>query len=77
MDNETNVPVNAEGNQLNEIIPDGKVKTADGKIIDRANAAFWLAKHPNNENIEVSATGVLYYRMPNGSLKRLTPKVMK
>jgi hypothetical protein len=61
----------------NEIIPDGFVKTADGKLIEKANAAYWLAKHPNNERIEVSATGVHYFRQQNGSLKRLTPKIKK
>ena len=56
-----------------EIIPAGKVKTHDGKIIDRTKACFMLREHPKDHNILIAADGTVYQKI-NGTLKRLTFK---
>lgn len=58
-------------------IPDGKVLDDDGQIVDRAGAEYLLFPHNEDPTRFIAKDGVEYKRLPNGSLKRLTPKNQK
>ena len=58
----------------NKQLPEGTVQTVDGKVIDRADAAFALRTHPKNPSIVGDVYGTVYQKDENGTLRRLTPK---
>jgi hypothetical protein len=57
-----------------EEIPEGKVKTKDGQIIDRADACFILAEHKEDSSLLFAMDKTVYKRDKNGTLRRLTYK---
>lgn len=60
--------------QNNSILPNGKVRTNDGQIIDRADAAFSLRAHPKSKNLFFDHKGVCYVRDSKGTMRRFPPK---
>lgn len=60
-----------------EKIPMGKIKTVDGKIIDRADACFLLRKHPKSDKLFYDHRNVCYVKDSNGTLRRYPPKERK
>ena len=54
-----------------EILPNGKVKLDDGRIIERHQAAYHLRKHPTQENVFGDNKGRLYYKDAKGTLRKM------
>jgi hypothetical protein len=54
-------------------IPEGKVKTKDGQIIDRADACFLLNEHPKDNSLLRAIDGTVYQKR-GCTLHRLTFK---
>lgn len=58
-----------------EDIPEGKVRTTDGKIIDRIDACFGMAEHKEDKSILFTFDGTAYRKTnERGTIKRLTFK---
>lgn len=55
-------------------IPEGKVRTKDGQIIDRADACFTLAEHKEDSSLLFAFDRTVYKKDENGTLRRLTYK---
>lgn len=59
---------------MEETIPKGKVKTVDGKIIDRADACFRLRPHSKSPNLFYDHNNTCYVKDSNGTLRRYPQK---
>ena len=57
-----------------EVIPQGKIKTMNGNIIDRADACFALMKHPKSDKLFFDHSGKCYVKDEKGTLRRYPPK---
>ncbi len=57
-----------------EKIPEGKIKTVHGEIIDRADACYLLRKHPKSEKLFFDHLNTCYVKDDNGTLRRYPPK---
>mgnify|MGYP001575065305 CR=1 FL=1 len=55
--------------EISEVIPEGKVKTVDGRIIDRAKACFLLQQHPEHKDIFSASDNTIYHRSEAGTLR--------
>jgi hypothetical protein len=60
-----------------EKIPEGKIKTVDGQIIDRTRALFMLRKHPKSDKIFMDSRGIQYVKDEKGTLRRFPQKEKK
>jgi hypothetical protein len=58
-------------------IPEGKVLTADGQLIDRVKACYLLREHPKTKNILFDSKGNQYVKDKNGTLRRFPQKQKK
>jgi hypothetical protein len=61
----------------NEVIPEGKIKISDGRIIDRADACFSYREHPKTDKLLFDHKKTCYVKDENGTLRRWPPKVKK
>jgi hypothetical protein len=50
------------------------VTTMDGKVIDRAEAAFHLYQHKEDPTLFIAFDGTVYQKTASGAMKRLTHK---
>lgn len=58
-----------------EILPNGKVKLEDGRIIERHEVAYRLRKYPTQDNVYGDNKGQLYYKDSKGTLRKM--KILK
>lgn len=59
---------------IKDIVPEGKVRTVDGRIIDRSKACFLLQQHPEHAEIFRASDNTIYHRSEAGTLKCLNKK---
>ncbi len=60
-----------------EKLPEGYVRTVDGKIIDWADAGFALRPHPKSDKLFFDHGGKCYVRDEEGTLRRFPQKQKK
>lgn len=58
-------------------VPEGKVRTVDGEIIDRSKAAYYLRPHPKSKNLFFDRKGICYIKDEKGTMRRYPPKEKK
>ena len=58
-------------------IPEGKIKTVNGQIIDRTKAVFMLRQHPKSNKIFLDSQGKTYVKDEKGTLRRFPQKQKK
>ena len=52
----------------------GKVRVSDGSVVDRSDVVFSLQQSSSHKNVYKAKDGVIYVKMKDGSLRRISPK---
>ena len=68
----------AEEKKLHEIleqVPEGKIRTSSGEIIDRTDACFRLREFKDDKSLLMATDGTVYKAGEGGTLKRLSFKI--
>ncbi|MAT59848.1 MAG: hypothetical protein CMF23_17880 [Ignavibacteriae bacterium] len=60
-----------------DAIADGKVKTMDGKIIDRVDACTIYRQHEKSKNLFFDRKGICYIKDEKGTLRRFPQKAKR
>lgn len=58
-------------------VPEGKVVTVSGEIIDRADACYLMKQDSEHKYLWYDVTGRVYFKDDKGTLRRLSPKNKK